>query len=152
MSWLYVRLIPQYKKLILSLVVLFGISSILSFAYYYTFWEANTFVNTYSNVSFVLLSVLTLFSLLKIKSDTDLKSMPVFYLLIAFLAYYTLVFFKGIFVNYLVFQLKVTWEQYWPVSAINLIANISKNFLLFYVIVLLDKGYKDPLINRADSQ
>lgn len=149
MSWLFIQIIPQFRNLIIASSLIFILGSIISFGFYYSFWEANTFTSSFSSLSFILFSIMSFLYLMNLKSETSLKQMPIFYLLIAFLSYYALVFFKSIFMNYLVFQLKVTWEQYWPVSAINLIANVSKNFILFYVIVLIDKGYKDPIIDKT---
>ena len=77
----------------------------------------------------------------------ELLKMPVFYALAAFFIYYALTFLKRLFMNYLVFELEISASEFFPISMVNLFANTSKNYTLFYVLVLLEKGVYDPVLN-----
>ena len=75
--------------------------------------------------------------------------MPVFYALAAFFIYYALTFLKRLFMNYLVFELDINASEFFPIGMVNLFANTSKNYTLFYALVLLHKDYYDPLLNPS---
>ncbi|WP_425389660.1 hypothetical protein [Ekhidna sp.] len=72
--------------------------------------------------------------------------MPVFYALAGFFIFYSLTFLKRLFTQYLVFELDISSSQLFPISMINLFANTSKNYALFFVLVLLEKGVYDPML------
>lgn len=150
MSWFFVRVLPKLKKVIISLAVVFGIAATISFSFFYSFTESNTVTRLFSSVIFLGLSVMGFREVLNKPSGALLK-MPVFYALIAFLGYYSLTFLKGLFTQYLVFELEITSKQFFPISMVNLFANTSKNYILFFTMVLLEKGAYDPILNPQSN-
>ncbi len=79
----------------------------------------------------------------------ELLKMPVFYALSAFTLYYALTFLKGLFQQYLVFELEVSAEQFFVISLGNVLVNTIKNYVLFFVLVLLQRRVYDPILNPA---
>lgn len=73
--------------------------------------------------------------------------MPVFYALTAFFIYYALTFLKWLFLQYLVFELEIGSKQFFPINMVTLFANTTKNYILFFAMVLLHKGVYDPILN-----
>ncbi|MEM7298365.1 MAG: hypothetical protein AAF391_08885 [Bacteroidota bacterium] len=147
MSWLFLKVLPEKKRLIQLGLIGFYVSAIITFTFFYSFAESNTITRTFSSIVMILFSLLGFSKLLKMP-DGNLFKVPVFYLLSAFLFYYGLTFFKGLFLQYLVFELQVNANEFFPVAILNLFANTSKNFILFYVLVLMDKKLKDPIISN----
>ncbi|MEQ8907090.1 MAG: hypothetical protein RIC88_17390 [Ekhidna sp.] len=106
--------------------------------------ESNTFVSTFSNVTLVYLSLIAYYELLK-KPSVNLSKHPIFWIVTSLFIYNSVLLLISIFDNYLVFGLNIKAESYAAVSIINLSANIAKNFILFYALVLIDKGYPNTL-------
>lgn len=148
MSWCFMKILPEKIKLIKLLIALFVALTVPSFIFLYSFYEHNVITTTFSGVVFITFSVLGYLKLLN-KSNVQLSKAPSFYLITAFFGYYSFTFLKNLFVKYLVFDLGITAEQYTPISVINLLANTSKNYLLFYVLVLLHMDRYDPLLNPS---
>lgn len=146
MSWFFVRVIPPYKALIQLMIIVFTISAIISFVWWYSFFESNTVIRTFSSISFLFLSILGFRELAKQPAGNLLK-MPTFYALSAFILYYSLTFLKGVFQQHLVFELEVTSDQFFIIGVGNLIVNTAKNYTLFYVLILLSKRAYDPILN-----
>lgn len=140
--WLFYKLLPSKKgKLIYILGGLFVVLGFISFSFYSLF-DSNTIIRLASNVAFVILSLLTFYELLK-KPAVKLKKAPVFWIVTAIFIHSCLTLLRNIFLQYLVFDMEASKEIVTWIWLINLIANISKNFILFYALVLIDKGYPD---------
>jgi len=148
MSWFFFVSIPQLRRLVYGCILLFYSASIISFITTYSFWEANTVLNSLGNFLLLTFTILSFRQLLK-RPSSSLRETPSFWILLSFLFYFSLIFLKGIFMNFLVFQLQIESEQFFPISLINLLANTSKNYILFFALVLIDKGYEDPLLNKS---
>jgi len=115
-----------------------------SFGFIFDFSESNIFIRTFANASFIFLSLLVFLHLLKNPSGS-LRKYPVFWIATAYFIYNSILMLHGLFNNYLIFDLKISSEAYRIVAIINLFANITKNFILFYALVLIDKGFPDTL-------
>ncbi|MEQ8907091.1 hypothetical protein [Ekhidna sp.] len=146
MSWFFVRVLPRLKKVITVLAIIFALTAIISFGFFMTFLESNTITWVFSSAVFLTLSILGFKEILN-KPKGELLKMPVFYALTALFTYYALTFLKGLFMQYLVFELEITSSQLFPVNMVNLFANTSKNYILFFAMVLLHKGVYDPILN-----
>lgn len=70
-----------------------------------------------------------------------LRSSPLFWFVTANFLYSGLTILLHVFRQYLIFDANISAEDYAYVSIINMAANISKNFMIFYVLVLLGKGF-----------
>jgi hypothetical protein len=95
-------------------------------------------------VTFIIASISVYFQLLKTPTK-KLSQVPIFWIATAFFIYYSLVLLLSIFDNFLIFDQRISIEAYRIIHFINLMANIAKNFILFYALVLIDKGYPDSL-------
>lgn len=148
--WLYYKILPSKdKRWIYILVVLFLIATPISF-FFYSFFDSNTVIRLMSNVSFIIISLLAFFELLK-KPETGLKKSPVFWIVSAIFIHSCLTLLRNIFLQYLVFDLNASKEIVSWIWLINLVANISKNFILFYALVLIDKGFSDKIETTKPS-
>jgi len=146
---LFYSIFDERKKILIFLLVLFSIGTMVSFVYFFDFSESNTFIRTYPNITLIFLSLLIFLELLK-RPNQRLQNHPLFWIATSFFVYNSLLLLQGIFKNYLVFDLKISSEGYAYVEFINLLANISKNVILFYIIILIDKGY--PSILKAENR
>ncbi len=144
MIWTFNEILSQKKKLSIILCLVFSIGSILTFGFYYSFLEGNIFTTLWSNVSFITLSLIVYFQLLQ-KPGQNLFKLPVFWISTSFFVYNSLVLLQSIFRDYLIFDLQISKEAYAVINFINLIANISKNYILFYALVMIGKGFGDSL-------
>ncbi len=139
-SWLFYRLLPNDKKLISILALIFYIGASVSFIYHYSFEDSNSFIKVQTSLVFAFLSLRLYFNLLK-KPSGSLRNNSVFWIANAFFIYSTVTLLRNLFLQYLVFDLEISKEASSLIMVINLFANISKNLILFYVLVLIDKGY-----------
>ena len=149
-SWLFLKLIPERKLIISVLFFAFLVGASISFVSFYSFFESNTFVKVFSGISCLILSIISYFQLLK-HSGQPLKTSHLFWITTSVFLYSSLTLFTHLFSNYLIFGLEVTKEGFAYVALINLTANISKNFILFYAIVLLAHERKEVSILNAES-
>ena len=144
MMWLFKKILTsQSSKTVLVLTVLFTIGSLVSL-YFYTLTEANTFINVYSTSSFIIVSLIAYLELLKNPSSRLIKQ-PIFWIATAFFVHNSLILLQSIFENYLIFDQQITKEAYRVIQIINLIANTTKNYVLFYALVLIYKGFPDSI-------
>lgn len=143
LSWLFLTLIPKRKKLILVLLLLFSIGTIFSVIFFYSFFEANTFIKTYSSTIITFLSILTFLEILSQSPIDRLTKYPVFWIVSAIFFYSSITLFNNLFQNYLVFELQVSGETYLYISLFNLTFNIAKNLMLLYAFILVKKGFPD---------
>ncbi|GAB4250207.1 MAG: hypothetical protein Tsb0034_29470 [Ekhidna sp.] len=139
-SWLFGKLLPERRLVIIVSGVLFFVGATVSFGWFFSFLEFNTFIGVYSCINFTILSV---FLYLRILNDkkTQLKTMPEFWIANAFFFYSSLTLFRSLFTQFAVFDLEISKELHSAISIINLTANIAKNFILFYALILIDKGF-----------
>ncbi|WP_425389658.1 hypothetical protein [Ekhidna sp.] len=144
MLWLFSEVLDIRKSLYLILGSVFATGGIISFGLWYTFLEFNTFTLVWSNITFIFLSLIAYFQLLR-KPNIVLAKQPVFWISTSFFVYYCLIFLQSIFNNYLIFDLVISDSGYTAINMINHIANISKNFVLFYALILLHKGFPGSL-------
>lgn len=140
-SWLFYQIIPSKKKFILTLFGVFFLSSVISF-FYYSFWDANPLIRVLSNIFFIILSILAYLEMLKAPGQ-GLKNNPVFWAITAIFIYSSVTLLRNLFTQYLVFDLEVTKDVFSTITLIYLIANSSKNFILFYSLILIDKGFQE---------
>lgn len=141
---LFYSVLPVRRKLIISILAFFLVGSLITFLSTYSYLESNTFVRVSSNVFIIFLSLLSYFELINHPTGR-LKNNPLFWLTTALFAHSCLVLLRNLFLQYLVFDLSISKELFDSISIINLLANITKNFILFYALVLLDKGYPNTL-------
>ncbi len=143
-TYLFYKAIPFGKKLISAIMIGFILITIASFAFVYSFSESNTVVWTFSNLIVIGLSVRTYFSLLK-NPSVKLKVFPVFWMTTAVFIFSSVTLLIFLFQHYLVFDLNISKVGFKSILLIINLANISKNFILFYAIILIDKGHPASL-------
>lgn len=144
MILLFIKMLSgRVKRIILALTIIFSITTIVSF-FFYPITEANTIINISSNVTFILLVLISYLQLLK-QPSFKLTIQPIFWIGTSFFVHSSLVLLQSIFENYLIFDQKISQEGYILIYVINFLANISKNFILFYALVLIGKGFPDSL-------
>lgn len=143
MVWLFGLFLDTSRKTTIYLLVTFFLGTILSF-FYYSFLEPNTAIYLLSNLCFIALSLFTYFKLLQ-NPEQQLVNHPIFWTVTAFFIYYSLWLLQVVFNNYLIFDQMISSQAYDVIHIINLFANICKNFILFYVMVLIGKGYPATL-------
>ncbi len=141
-AFLFKEILKKHSRLIIGLLGLFILGTIVSFIFFYEFTESNVFIRLFSNASFIAFSLLVYFELLKSPS-LQLTKLPLFWVVTSLFIYNSLLLLQGIFNNYLIFDLKISTFNLIPI--IKLIGNIVKNFILFYALALIDKGYPDSL-------
>ncbi|SNS45952.1 hypothetical protein SAMN05421640_0237 [Ekhidna lutea] len=141
---LFQHLLKSRKFLISLLITVFFIGSILSFTYFFKLTESNTFIRLFSNSTFIFLSLAFYLELLK-KPDGRLRKHPYFWIASSFFIYNSVLLLQSLFKNFLIFDLQISKAAYAWILFISLSANITKNFILFYALVLIDKGYPDTL-------
>lgn len=142
--WLFLKILPPRNNFwIYFLILVFAIACPVSFVYYSIF-DSNTVIRLLSNIAFILLSLLTFFELLK-KPEISLKKTPVFWIVTGLFIHSCLTLLRNIFLQYLVFDLNASKEVVSWIWLINLAANIFKNFILFYALVLISKGFPDKI-------
>lgn len=144
MVWVFYKILKNSYKFCLALAIVFTLGSMATFGFIYDYKEANFFTSVFSTISFIALSLVTYFQLLQ-KPSERLLLQPVFWIATSFFIYYSLLLLRNVFDSYLIFELNISSEAYTAINIINLFANISKNFILFYALVLIDKGYPDTL-------
>ena len=143
-SILFHQIIPNRKLINGVLLIVFYTAAVVSF-FYYSFMEANPVIRVLSNVSFIVLSLLAYFEMLKTPGRA-LNKNPIFWTLTAIFVFCSVTLLKNLFTQYLVFDLAVSKDLFATITLIYLLANIGKNFALFYSLILIDKGYGDSKI------
>ncbi len=141
---LFAQILDKKRKLFIGFLAVFIIGSIISFTFFFQFTESNVFVRLFSNVSFIFFALNIYLELLK-SPNQKISRLPLFWIATALFVQNSLLLLQSIFNNYLIFDQKITTEAMRIIHIINLVANITKNFILFYAIVLIDKGYPDSL-------
>ncbi|WP_421763764.1 hypothetical protein [Ekhidna sp.] len=147
--FLFSKILADRNLLLKIYAGLFTVGTALSLTLAYDYAESNTFINVYSNITLISLSLLGYFELLK-NPKVKLSKQPIFWIVTSFFIYNSVLILVSVFNNYLIFDLKISSDAYAMVSIINLSANILKNLLLFYSLVLIDKGFS-PNLNPAEK-
>ena len=142
--YLFALLIPNNRKLLFGLLSFFSLGTIISYATIYSLLDSNSFVKVATSITFTFLSLKVYFDLLKSPSGLLSKN-PVFWIATAYLLFSSVTLLRNLFLQFLVFELEISKETSATIFIIYLLANISKNFILFYALVLIDKGYPDTL-------
>lgn len=145
-TWLFIKLLPDHKRVILILTFVFGIGTIISF-FYYSLGDSNSFIKVYSSSIFTFLSLRLYFSLLK-NPSSRLRSNTVFWIANAFFIFSTVTLLRNLFLQYLVFDLEISKAGFSLIMIINLLANIAKNFILFYALLLIEKFPDSVKVSR----
>ncbi|WP_424962652.1 hypothetical protein [Ekhidna sp.] len=143
-GWFYLRILPEKKKFLIAVLISFVVISVLSFLVSYSFFEVNTIVSTSGGMIIIIFSVISYLQLLK-NPSIKLSSLPVFWIITSLFAFSSVMLLIFLFQNYLIFDLQITQEGFASITTLINVANITKNFILFYALVLIDKGYPDTL-------
>ena len=142
-SWLFLSLLPERRKLIIGLIGAFTLGGIISFLSFYSFLESNTFIKSFSSLAFTLLSIIAFFEILRAEPMDKLSNYPIFWIVTGIFLFSSVTLLKNLFQNYLVFDLKISSELWSYVHAFNNVFNIIKNFMFLYAFMLIRKGYPD---------
>ncbi|MEQ9466865.1 MAG: hypothetical protein RLN88_05600 [Ekhidna sp.] len=138
--WLFSKILPNHKILLIVLSCIFYVGAVLSFITTYSFTDSNSFIKVSSSIVFTFLALRLYFELLK-KPTGSLKFNPIFWIATALFLFSSLSLLRNLFLQYLVFDLEIGVSSYIYISTIYLLANISKNLILFYALTLIDKGH-----------
>ncbi len=145
-SWIFYKMLSYHearKRAIYILGGIFLVGSILSFLFFYSFLESNTFIRTFSSLAFTLFSISVFFEILKESPTNKLSNYPVFWVVVAIFLFSSTTLLKNLFQNYLVFELKTSKELFVYLSAFTRVFNITKNLMFFYSFILVKKGFQD---------
>lgn len=137
-------ILQKWRKVSFILLSAYLIGTVVSFSFFYSFTESNTFIRIFSNASWIALSLVLYVELLN-RPSQKLGRLPLFWFATAYFVNSSLILLQSVFDNYLIFDLKISGESYIWINIIKLIANIGKNFTLFYVLALIDKGFPSTL-------
>ncbi len=147
LSWLFLKLTPSKKKIILSLMTIFIVGGIVSAGFFYSFSESNTFISSYPSAVFSFLSILAFLEILKEEPANRLIRYPVFWIVTGIFLFNSVTLIKNLFQQYLVFDLNVTLDQFIIIYLFSLTFNIIKNLFFLYAFVLVRKGQPDYIIS-----
>ncbi|WP_420317234.1 hypothetical protein [Ekhidna sp.] len=137
--WLAYQLVPQFKKWVVALLIFFIVGGVISF-FFYSLNESNTFIRVYSSLTLIIIPLMIYMGLLRLPSGPLFRN-PVFWIATAFFIYGCITLLKNLFTQLLVFDLKVSYEAFYAVAVVNIIANITKNVLLLYSLLLIKKEH-----------
>lgn len=148
-SWLFLKLIPTRKNLVVALLIFFGICSTLSFTFFFTFMEPNTFIRSFTSLSFTFLALLSFFEILKESPSDRLSQYPVFWIVTAVFLFSSITLIKNLFDQYLVIDMNVSRELHSYVHFFTVLANIVKNLCFLYAFMLVKRGYPDYIYPKT---
>lgn len=146
-SLLYLRLIPARWKLISIFLAIFIIGGVISFTFFYSFLESNTFVLAFSSIVFTLLSMLVFLEILQQGPMDELSNYPVFWFTTGIFLFSSVTILKFLFQNYVVFEMKASKDLWMYTSVFILVFNIMKNLMFLYAFILANNGYPDYIVN-----
>lgn len=150
-SWLFIRLLPQRRNVILLLNAIYFAGALVSFLGYYSFLESNTFIRVYTSVIFTILSLFAFFEILRAGPIDRLSLYPIFWIITGLFLFSSISLFKNLFAQYLVFEVKITREAFNYFASFNILFNIVKNLMIFYGFVLIGRGYPDYILETAKN-
>ena len=142
--FLFSKILDNRNFILGALTAVFSVGALISFLFFYKFTESNTFTTLASNICFVVIALITFFDLLK-KPNLRLSKNPVFWIATSLFIYNSLILLQNVFNNYLLFDIKISGEGYTWIHIIRIFANAIKHFMLFYALILIDKGFPDSL-------
>lgn len=142
--WLFWKILMDRKVLLISLASIFYLGSLISFITTYSFTDSNSFIKVFTSISFTVLSLSLYFDLLK-NPTGPLRRNPIFWVGTAFFLFSSVSLLRNLFLHYLVFDLNINTDSFYYVSVIYLLVNIAKNYILFYALILIDKGHPATL-------
>lgn len=143
LSWLFLNLLPDRRKTIIVLLLFFTIGTVVTSIFFYSFFESNTFLVTYPSVAFTYLSIVTFIEILKEEPTKKLVEYPLFWIVTAIFLFNSVTLLKNLFMNYLIFDLQVSQDQYLYVWLFGVSFNMLKNLMFFYAFILVKKGNPD---------
>lgn len=149
LTWLFLTLLKNQKNFVLLFFSIFLAGSLISFSFFYSFLESNTFIRTFSSISFTFLCILSFFEILRVGPTDQLSTYPIFWVTTAIFLYSSITLLRHLFSNYLIFQMDLSTEVYSYVHFFNLLMNIIKNLMFFYAFTLVRKGYPDYINKPA---
>ena len=130
---------PDLKRQLIVVGAVFYIGCCITFLTLFEYTEANTFVRVFTSAFSVYFSLWLYFHLLNNPSG-KLRVNPTFWIANSFFLYGSITLLKNIFANYLIFDLEISSQAYAYIHLINLLAVIAKNWILFYVLVLITRN------------
>lgn len=137
------KLIPSRSRLINIFLTVFISGTILSYGFFYSIYESNSFLRVFSSCTFIVLSSLIFVAILKEGPIDELTKYPVFWIVSAIFIYSSTTLIKNIFANYMVFELEIDWNIYSYTSFFSITVNMIKNLMFAYAFILIKKGYPD---------
>lgn len=141
-AWLFYKMLEAKRRWVLISVIFFLVGSILTYLFQYSIWESNTFVWVSSNVFSIVFCLFAYLELLKKPSGPILK-LPIFWVISSLLIFCSVTLLVFLFQQYLVFDLAITKEAFKIILLIITLSNTFKNLVIFYAMVLIDKGHQD---------
>jgi hypothetical protein len=138
--YLFLKLIPERKTLLTATLGAFLAGTAITFIFYYTFLESNTFIRVFTSISITLICLIIYLEILENSPANNLFQYPVFWIVTALFIYSSATLLKNIFDQYLIFEKSISTEAYRLIFPINLGFNILKNLMLAYAIWLAGKG------------
>ena len=150
-SWLFIRLLPRKSKVIICLLAIFVIGTIISYLFFYSPLESNTFIMSYSSAVFTYLSILAFIEILRENPAKKLIQYPVFWIVTGLFLFSSISLIKHLFQHYLVFDLQVSMDIYIYVWMFGVIFNIIKNLMFFYSFVLVKKGFPNYIYKHEPN-
>lgn len=135
----FLGFLPKKRTLILVFLSSLSVCFFVTHVFFYDFLEPNSVFWLLASSTIILFVLLGFFELLKTPTQS-LSANPSFWVLTGLFVFTTSTLFMFLFQNYLVFELEVSRSLFAPLLMIVSIANIAKNFLLFYALVLMDKA------------
>lgn len=151
---LFYQVLIDHRKLIILFSGIYSALVLCSLLFLdYTFLDANPFISVPNNLIFVILCLITYRAMLLVPENKGkLRNSPLYWFVTAHFIYCTLTIFYYLFRQYLIFDLKIDAFDFNYISVINQAANITKNFITLYVLVLIDKGHQIlPLAQRSND-
>ncbi|MBV6645077.1 MAG: hypothetical protein KI790_06495 [Cyclobacteriaceae bacterium] len=148
MTRLYGKILPEKKKILSYLNIIFYIGSLLSFLLFYSYLEANPFIRGWSSASFIFIGLLTYYKILELNPVDNILRYPIFWINTAFFFFFAVALPHSIFLNYLVFDLGLGPVMISSVTIFTLVSNILKNILLLYALILINQGQPTFLSRR----
>lgn len=150
-SWLFLKLIPKRRMFVLLLSAVFIAGSVFSSIFYFSFLESNTFIKTFSSISFTLLTILAFLEVLNEGPTDSLSRYPVFWIITGIFLFSSITLLKNLFQNYLQSILEISKSSYAYVHMFNNVFNIIKNLMFFFAFVLVKKGFPDYIQDQKST-
>ena len=139
-SWLFLTLLPEKRKLILGLAIAFILGGIISFSTFYSFFRPNSFIGLFWSAAVSILSIVTFAEIIAKASVRTVLRYPVFWFVAALFLFSTSMLLINVFQDYLVFELSISSLQHSYAHFFTIFFNLVKNLLFFLAFVLAARG------------